>query len=86
MQCTADHTIAVIEMCNIKAFSRQIATANLKIKLLKIINKPLYVQLIFYCRYENINKSFIPDANNSADQKCENDNKMSKKIKKDFSS
>ncbi|KAL7012335.1 hypothetical protein ACKWTF_014784 [Chironomus riparius] len=59
IECQADNNTAVMESCYVKAVSRRTATLNLKIKLLKIYNKPIHIQMILYYRYGNIYREVI---------------------------
>lgn len=59
IECHADNVTAVVEFCYIKAISRRIATLNFKIKLQKVLNKPLFVRLILFYRYGIIYREVI---------------------------
>ena len=59
IKCSANNSTARVNYCFIKAVSRKIVTLNVGVKLLKSINKPLYVQLILYFRYGLIYREVI---------------------------
>lgn len=59
VECQADNISAIIENCYVKAVSRRTATLNYKLKLLKVFNKPIYIQMILYYRYGNIYREVI---------------------------
>ncbi|KAL7011866.1 hypothetical protein ACKWTF_014496 [Chironomus riparius] len=51
IECISNNLTATIAYCYMKAVSRKVVTLNVGVKLTKPINKPIYVQFIFYYRY-----------------------------------
>ena len=55
----SDNKTVLIKYCYLKAYSRIIVTANLGLKFLVPVTKPLYIQLIFKYRYGTIFRQII---------------------------
>jgi len=59
IECRGNNSTAIINYCYMKAISRKVVTLNVGVKLLKSLNKPVYVQVILNYRYGLIYREVI---------------------------
>jgi len=59
VNCQANNSTLIVNYCFVKAISRKVVTLNIGLRLLKPVNKPIYVQLTLNYRYGLIYREVI---------------------------
>lgn len=59
VECTSDNYTIVLLKCYLKAYSRRIVTLTFIANVVWKLEKPIYVQLLYYYRYGNIYRQVI---------------------------
>ena len=59
VECIADNETIRVDLCNVKAYSRKIAVYNVAITFLKSVERPIYVQGIFFYRFGTIYREML---------------------------
>jgi hypothetical protein len=59
IECVGDNVSVSFEYCNVKAYSAKVAVLNIGLKVLTLIEKPFYVQIVYSYRFGNIYRPMI---------------------------